>query len=90
MQLDKDIDAESLSILIGHGLDKTSAIYPEWKRQFEHDCRARHDDHIKQQHELSQSQKSDPKFIAFGLMRWLVERVVKKYRYALGDVREGP
>lgn len=90
VQLDKDIDTESLRILINHGLDKTSAIYLEWKQQLDHDCRVRHDDHEKQKHELLQSQKNDPKSIAFGLMRWLAERVVKNYRYALGNVREGP
>ena len=90
MQIDKDIDTESLRILIAHGLDKTSAIYPEWKQQFDLDCQARHDDHVKRRHELLKSQKSDPKSIAFGLMRWLAERVVKQYQYALGNARQGP
>jgi len=90
VQLDKDIDTESLRILIDHGLNETSAIYPEWKRQFDQDRQARDRDHNRQRHEFSQSQKSDPKFIAFGLMRWLAERVVKQYPYALGDVHEGP
>ena len=90
MQIDKDIDIESLRILIAHGLDKTSAIYPEWKQQFDQDRQTRQDDHIKRRHELSQSQKSDPKSIAFGLMRWLAERAVNQYQYALDNVREGP
>lgn len=85
VQLDKDIDIESLRILIGHGLDKTSAIYSAWKLQFDQDCHARHDEHMKQQHALSQSQKQDPKFIAIGVMRWLAEHVVKQYQYVLGD-----
>jgi len=64
-------------------LGKTSAIYPAWKGQFEQDCRARQDEHIKRQKEVSKSQWQDPKFIAVGLMRWLAERVVKNYRYNL-------
>jgi hypothetical protein len=89
VQLDEDIDIESLRILIKHGLNKTSAIYPAWKEQFDRDCQARHDEHTKQQNELSKSQKHDPKFIAMGLMRWLSERVVKKYRYVHGGACAG-
>jgi hypothetical protein len=89
VQLDEDIDIESLRILVDHGLVKTSAIYPAWKEQFDRDCRARHDEHTKQRNELLESQKHDPKFIAVGLMRWLAERVVKKHRYAHGGIRDG-
>src|SRR5258708_4432687 len=83
------MDIESLRILIRHGLGKTSTIYPAWQEQFDQECRVCRDEHMKQKNELSKSQWNDPKSIAIGLMRWLAERVVKKYRYALRGVVKG-